>query len=806
MKCIKCVLMKLSARRVLKAALPVCLAVLLPFSSCPAEEKPRGHRGPITKDALLLELEKIQGKEKEYVEGYEIEGSDIIGIINGSDYDISISNSVIKGGLDFRELPEAEVDPGRLGLSERRVKELREKGLLPLRAVENRIRVINSEIRSGLDASRTAFYGALEFQVSSFGGDATFSEATFGRDAYFGGADFGGYAYFMRSTFGGDATFSGAKFGGDADFGGADFGGNATFSEATFGGKAGFSVATFGGDATFSGSKFDGYAYFMRSTFGGDATFFGAKFGGYAYFSEAKFGGDADIRRSTFGGDATFSGAKFGGDADFGWADFGGKAGFMRSTFGGYAYFREAGFYNALTIAYSSFDEYADFRAVRARRLDFGCGESPSVIKGRLDFRGAKITEAHLQDIIFESAVDFSDAKFGAFVIGMEDITDWPGLAKALKQGIYPEVLDAKAEESLRELPQEAEPDNLLKVEILRGLNEKLDQETKRTFLQNPGIEGSIEQVTELPATVFRCVSFESDVYFIRTEFLGAAALERVNFKADARFTGAFKKDSDIGGKHFTLSYINTDLERILINWDQLPDPSSWVDDTQERIKSFKDKETENHREGAGLLEPLSHALGGLEAAFRAQGKLGDANRAYYHKKRAELMEAREEARVKGNNLNRFAKEAKWIFWGCTTGYGTDICRILLVSVLLHLFFTMLYAAGGAPYREPPPEIQKEFAFRLRIFDIPRYYLPEAGLYTVKGDATKKLINAFRLSGVLLFKFGARSMTISGNIRGVDYRYIVWVEWVLGYFVLAALFVTLSNTVPIVHRLLTGVF
>lgn len=52
---------------------------------------------------LLSELKGIDGKKFKYVEGYVIEGKDIISIIEETD--IKIKNSIIKGGLDFTKLP-----------------------------------------------------------------------------------------------------------------------------------------------------------------------------------------------------------------------------------------------------------------------------------------------------------------------------------------------------------------------------------------------------------------------------------------------------------------------------------------------------------------------------------------------------------------------------------------------------------------------------------------------------------------------------------------------------------------------------
>jgi len=37
-------------------------------------------------------------------------------------------------------------------------------------------------------------------------------------------------------------------------------------------------------------------------------------------------------------------------------------------------------------------------------------------------------------------------------------------------------------------------------------------------------------------------------------------------------------------------------------------------------------------------------------------------------------------------------------------------------------------------------------------------------------------------------------------------RYLVWIEWALGYYILSLLAITLSNTMPLLNRLITGMF
>ena len=171
-------------------------------------------------------------------------------------------------------------------------------------------------------------------------------------------------------------VFKNVTFSDKADFSWAIFSDKADFSEATFSGKAGFSEAIFSGKAYFSGATFSNMAYFS-----------GATFSNMAYFS----------------------GATFSNMADFSWA-----------TFSKLAYFEGTEFNGVLDLELSEFKEYLDFRNAKIRRLDFNSHISPTILRGRVDFRKSIISEAHFQDIIFENDVDFSDVQFG-IPIGTEN-------------------------------------------------------------------------------------------------------------------------------------------------------------------------------------------------------------------------------------------------------------------------------------------------------------------------------------------------------------------------------------------------
>ena len=76
----------------------------------------------------------------------------------------------------------------------------------------------------------------------------------------------------------------------------------------------------------------------------------------------------------------------------------------------------------------------------------------------------------------------------------------------------------------------------------------------------------------------------------------------------------------------------------------------------------------------------------------------------------------------------------------------------------------------------------------------------------VTSQDPRKFVNALRVSSVILFKIGYRDTTLSGRVGRLDMAYVVALEWALGFYVLAAVTLTLANTQPLINRLLTGVF
>jgi uncharacterized protein YjbI with pentapeptide repeats len=674
-------------------------SVLIPTINLSAREveKKRGYKGTISKEKILSTFIK-----DECIVGHVIKGDDIIEIIKATDHAIRISDSIIEGGLNFTKLPAGSWEKVKLpkGWNTQAKQAFIKRKFHPenVHIVKNRIDITNSEIRSdrvdrfSINATATLFFKQNSYRNVVFSGLADFSEATFSGKACFRGATFSGLADFSWTTFSSEADFQGATFS------------KADFRKATFSSLAYFLGATF--------SSFSSLACFSRATFSGEA-----------YFLETTFSGLADFSRATFIRKADFLEATFS------------KADFRKATFSSLAYFRHTSFTDALDLRHSKFKEYLDFRNATIRRLNFNSHISPTILRGRVDFRKSIISEAHFQDIIFENDVDFSDVQFG--------------------------------------IPIGTEKDKRL-------------------------------------AIIFRFITFQSDAYFIGTNFCGDTAFERVTFKKDSNFTDAIFKGKKSEGKgKLSLSHLN--FKNLLIRWNQFPNVDSWVNQTKERIKSFIDVEKNKGEKNKGQkkvksedrerlepLESLSAVLKRLEASFRDHNQLSDANNAYYHKKLAELNEA---GRNEGDLWSRCQKRLAWFFWGIPCGYGTKVSWILAWCVFFDLLFAIIFSVKGHLKRQSHPPTKKEFTFKQRLFDFPTHYLTQTSPLKIG-----KFINALRFSSVLLFKIGYRDTTISGKLLRIDYKYIVWIEWALGFYLLACLVVTLSNTLPIVNRLITGMF
>jgi uncharacterized protein YjbI with pentapeptide repeats len=680
-------------------AIAVFLFIQMVFAlpSALAEGEKNDQKKHISKSEMLEIFKAGESDSKNgWVDGYEIDGKDIVEIIKEAKAPIRINNSIIRGGLDFTSIPATSIDkltmPSNLQADgwTQWLEHNKKNRISQFIVILNQIVIHNSDI----DGQVTQGFEASHRRV-------------------------------------------GILFIGDADFRKATFSGKVDLTGATFSRKAVFGGATFSGDADFSMATFSRYAVFKKATFSGDAYFGGATFRGDAYFSEA-----------TFRGKAYFHYVKFCRDA---W--------FLASQFQKIVQFKDSIFSKRLRLDSMKIKEYANFRNTQIKQLNFYCRSIPDIIEGHVDFRNSEISEAHFEDIIFEKDVDFSNATFGL--------------------------------------------------------------------------------------VVFRFITFGSDASFIDTNMNDCCAFENVNVKGVANFTRAeFRCSNCKNQKRFCLSHMT--FNNLILRWNQLPDYRLWVTSSDERIRSFLDpseakfiyKSTNNteqetsekdnpdevtsqseksqgantedsmNEKGSKEIQPLSDVFEQLEANFKKANQLDGANWAYYNRKESKRIE--DGIGWSKPDNSKWLEWFEWITWGKVTGYCTKLGRVIGWCAGVYLIFAfVLY--WGKPTKKGQRSIkhrtteEQDSEFKQRFFDFPRKYMTNyTGLWKNKKIEKIKedIVNSLWLSFVVFFKFGYGDRTISGGF----FRFIMRLEWVLGWFFLAALVITITNTVPLLHSLLTGVF
>ena len=727
---------------------------------------------PITYEELLALFEK-----NEVVEDRVIDGNNIIRIIGETDYDIKIKNSIIKGGLNFHLLPDVSVDEVDLSkkLSEKEQKMFREKHYYSkFYIVTNRIEIASSEIQG----------------FRSVGLNEILSE----RDEYSVSID-AGDTFFYK-----DVDFSGATFTEKVNFFGATFTGEADFNDTIFTGEAYFLFATFTGYADFSAAIYTKNANFTESIFSR-----------FAYFSDATFIDEADFSAATFTDYANFSGG----------------------TFSGSAYFLKTRI-ETLDLNLAIFEKIADFRDSSIKRLNF-LNYSPNIIQGRIDFRNAVISGAHFQNLIFEKDVDFSDVQFGntnsdgAVIFRFITFESEAYFIRTIfSSDTEFQRINFKKDVNFTNAVFKTEGGNLKQRFSLSYLN---FTKLLISWNQLPKPDIWLREKDEDKIKSFIDIDIDIDIErekiwagFSKDEFM-------LPFKI-SNLCRAIKDDNyELGQKppNESIEWLNSILE--IPNFYDIVSKKKNFKDTN-RVSDFVEKTNESRKKIFENLnyeeqfkikklnrivleeaypqetpkflikekrEPLYQVFENLETTFRNQKKLSDANQAYYHKKREELRDIRMKGQL---SWSRIGKEAEWFFWGLPCGYAMKIGRICIVSGSIYLFFALLFSAGGRLKKTETKEKQ-EFVIKPRLFDFPSKTIEEI---REKNEKESQFVNALVYSLFTLFKIGYRDRRISKEIFKINAQYFIWTEWIIGYWMLATITMTIYNTVPVINRLISGVF
>ncbi len=756
------------------------------------EEKEKGFKGPITKEEIFSLF-----KKNEVIDGYVIDGDFVIDFLKkdeNKDYDIKIRNSIITDGLDFTELDELPL--GEMSLPEdwnenQKEEFLEERKGASFHVVKNHIEITYSEIANGenqsiykyafsINAANTFFYNNTNFSGTTFTKYADFIAAYFNKYADFSSAYFNKYAYFSSANFNKYALFSSAIFNTSADFIAAYFNKYADFSSAYFNKYAHFRSANFNTNAKFSSANFkiaifrsaifNKDATFSSANFNDEADFFSANFKDKAHFGRTNFKDEADFSSAYFKDEADFFSANFKDEADFSSAYFNTNADFIAAYFNKYADFSSAYFKDEADFFLANFNKYADFSSATFYGLSY--------------FKEAKFEILLLDSTLFKKYADFRETLIGQLNF----------------QNTSPTVIEGRIDFRKAIIVEAHFQDIIFEKDVDFSdatFGFPYFDFSDATFANFGVPEKDIifnRLLSNRPFVVFQYVTFESYAYFIRSTFSCNTAFERINFKNDANFTDVvfnWKKRKRI--HKFSFSYL--DFKNIFVTWDNLPDFRYWVSESKERIKSFVNvKKNENKKVREENLQPLTSVLSSLEENFRNQNNLKDTNQTNYYRKAEELKYARNGEDV----WPRILKEADMVFW-YPSFYATSNLWIGIWCSGFYSFFVIFYYFLGAKFSNLKEEKKDEFSFKLRIFNIPRDFLGEH-----EQKVERRFLASLLFSFVLCFKVGYRDVKISG--KKIDYKYIVLTQWILGYWLLINLVVTLSNTVPLAHRLLSGIF
>ena len=489
-------------------------------------------------------------------------------------------------------------------------------------------------------------------------------------------------------------------------------------------------------------------------------------------------------RTTIFDGGARFGGATFSGVADFKEAIFRQGVFFNEARFSGDAHFDGATFSAAAYFDGATFSGVGDFRgATFSRDADFLKAE----FRGGASFLGTK----------FWKTVQFKDSIFSN-ILGLDSIKikEYAGFRNA-----QIERLDF----CCRGIPA-----------VIEGHMDLRDSNIAEAHFQDITFEKDVDfSNATLGLTVFRFVTFGSDASFIGTNMNDCFAFENINIKGVANFTRAqFTCSNCANQKRFCLSHVN--LNNLILQWNQLPDYRLWVTSSDERVRSFLDQAIHHLTLITGWhinvkteepLQPLSQVFEHLEASFRKSNQLDGANWAYYNKKESKRIED-QIGWLKTSNSKWF-EWFEWLTWGKATGYGTKLGRVITWCVGLYLIFAFILYWGkptkkGQKAIKHPTAEEQDSEFKQRFLTFPNEYMTNyTGIWKNKKieKIREDIVNSLWLSFVVFFKFGYRDVSISGGF----YRFIVRLEWILGWFFLAALAITIANTVPLLHSLLSGV-
>ena len=703
------------------------------------------------------------------------------------------------------------------------------------RGVSFKDAVFNVEARFGM----IAFPGPTSFQNAAFNQQAIFEDAQFRQDVDFDGVQFaaGAKVSFAGSIFDAEVTFEDAQFRQDVDFDGVQFAAGAkvsfagsifdaevTFEEITFPGPTWFHEAQFNMGAIFSNATFNHNALFDRAHFHQPAAFDGVQFaaGAKVSFAGSIFDAVAAFGRITFPGPASFQDAQFNTRALFQNAVFNRQAIFDGAQFRQHVEFDGVQFAKEDMVSFpgSHFDPEAALERAKVSFagsiFDVEAAFGGVTFPGPASFRKAVFKKgASFQKAVFQQKANFEGASFAGY-LSFRDAeiqgtfrlvdTTWESRADFRKSIIA--ELDWNSDDRPTTVKgvfdaREAQFKSLTIKDVYFSDLADFSDATFGNATSATGDKILFEDVIFERAADFLRADFQADAIFVDNRFRGLLDITNATFAERARLC---LFDNRIGQLLMDRGHLSTTqawqlfrklsadpllesrFRAVNVKISDKTAAASEAGAASEAAKTYSCAEPKQADNGHEHLQKIYRSI---ESSFRnAKDRWGE-NEAWYL----------------GTVASR--KAGGW-FWDIVLGffldfpsrYGIDYIRALAVSVGWVLLFWPVYWfyfrwVYLKKHRElpvinlaAPPEQRR--ALRFRPFE--RLFHP-----TVRETrSVRPWQDALFLSCRAFFKLGL------GSSYPPVLAYLVYVEWVVGMYMLIHFLFVLKNTLPIALPFLSG--
>ena len=179
-----------------------------------------------------------------------------------------------------------------------------------------------------------------------------------------------------------------------------------------------------------------------------------------------------------------------------------------------------------------------------------------------------------------------------------------------------------------------------------------------------------------------------------------------------------------------------------------------------------------------------------LEENFRALKRLDFANGAFYRYKIVERQ-----------SKSQPVKYLETVFLDWTCGYGVRPQNVIVISTFLILAFSLVYLPSGAMIHNQVTKKKRLLTLRLRELPLASSQQEQERQEILETRSRiERFWKAIGFSFTVFTKIGFGDSYGTSRVR----RFII-LEWFLGLAMISLLFYTLSNTVPLIRALLTGI-